>query len=223
MVDQSEDHTLSPVDISEQERFEERYYEIKAVLTRWCDQLKPQAASNTSGIPSAESPSTLERVLEQQAELLRHVSVQHSDEHKTSANVKSHVKLPVIKLFTFDDKIEEWKQFSDSFKSMIVQKFQYLVSALSGSVAKAVEAFEISEQNYDAAWNHLTERFDNDKILRRRHIQCLIEMPRVDKESAAAIQTLVDHTQKYLRILKSMNLPTEAWDDLCCHVVHDGR
>jgi len=44
-------------------------------------------------------------------------------------------------------------------------------------------------------------------------------MPKVEKESANAIRELVDHTLKHLRVLKSMSLPTDSWDELIIHML----
>lgn len=43
-------------------------------------------------------------------------------------------------------------------------------------------------------------------------------MLRVEKESSSAIRELVDYTTKHLRILKSMELPTDSWHELIIHM-----
>ncbi|XP_070156735.1 uncharacterized protein [Polyergus mexicanus] len=44
-------------------------------------------------------------------------------------------------------------------------------------------------------------------------------MPKVEKESAMAIRGLVDYTLKHLRVLKSLNLPTDSWNELVIHMI----
>ncbi|EGI61036.1 hypothetical protein G5I_10724, partial [Acromyrmex echinatior] len=92
----------------------------------------------------------------------------------------------------FDGKIENWKAFSDSFRSIIhvrlqlsdVEKFQYLVSSISGDVAKIIESIELTGQNYSMAiirWELLLSRYDDPRSLKKKHIECLFTMPVVAK------------------------------------------
>ncbi|KAL6253793.1 hypothetical protein P5V15_015608 [Pogonomyrmex californicus] len=53
---------------------------------------------------------------------------------------------------------------------------------------------------------------------RKQNVQCLFELSRVPRESAEEIHELVDHVQKHLRILHSMNFPTESWEELIVHL-----
>jgi len=44
-------------------------------------------------------------------------------------------------------------------------------------------------------------------------------MQKVDKEAANAIRSLVDYVLRHLQVLKSMNLPTDSWDELIVHLI----
>lgn len=75
----------------------------------------------------------LARIMEQQNQLLERLGAWFVREPQ--------VKLPMIKLPTFDGNMEEWKRYSDTFKTLIhdnelsiVLKHQYLVGSLSGQV-----------------------------------------------------------------------------------------
>lgn len=125
--------------------------------------------------------------------------------------------------------MEDWKRYSDTFKTLIhdselsgVQKHQYLVGSLSGSAAKIIEAIDISEDNYVIAWELLKKRYDDERGLKRRHIQCLMdELPKIKRESASELQELVDHIQKHIRasLLQAMKLPMESWGDLIIYII----
>ncbi|XP_011859104.1 PREDICTED: uncharacterized protein LOC105556616 [Vollenhovia emeryi] len=45
------------------------------------------------------------------------------------------------------------------------------------------------------------------------------ELPKIKQESASAIQELVDHVQKHIRVLQSMTLPTDSWGDLVLYLI----
>ncbi|XP_011858578.1 PREDICTED: uncharacterized protein LOC105556116 [Vollenhovia emeryi] len=144
-----------------------------------------------------------------------------------SNNTDNRVKLPTIKLPRFDGKIEEWKYFSDSFRSMIhdkphlsnMDKLQYLVTSISGDAAKIIESIELSQDNYMTAWDLLQQRYNDPRSLKKKHIESLFTMPTVAKESAKALRDLIDYTSSHLRILKVLGSPTEAWDELVMHMM----
>lgn len=222
----SEDES-SERDVSEETEFEDRYLTAKASLIKRFEDLHPIAQATTSGDGQA-GERVLARILEQQMILMRQLTEQTNNtnndaltrilEHQgqmlerlsirsTGTPREQQVKLPVLTLPTFTGAIEEWKRYADTFKTLIhdsdlsnVQKHQYLVGSLSGAAAKVIESIEISDQNYTVAWELLKKRYEDDKVIRKRHIQCLFELPRVHCESAGAIRDLVDHVQKHLRV-----------------------
>ncbi|XP_029162359.1 uncharacterized protein LOC114933935 [Nylanderia fulva] len=200
-------------DATEETEFEERYVALKTSLLRVLEKTKPLQAASSSGNQgdnnvlaqileeqtiliqrllkrSNENSGSdiIARILEQQGQMLERMST-HS-----GAPRESQVKLPTIKLPTFSGNIEDWKRYADTFKTLIhdsdlsgVQKHQYFVGSLSGPAARIIESIEISEQNYIIAWELLRKRYEDDRAIRKRHIQCLFELPRVHRESAGAI------------------------------------
>ncbi|KMQ86434.1 hypothetical protein RF55_14575 [Lasius niger] len=87
------------------------------------------------------------------------------------------------------------------------------------AAAKIVESIELTTENYTVAWNLLIKRYDDPRAIKKKHIQCLFTMSRVERESSIAIRELVDYTLKHLRILKSMDLPTDSWNELIIHMM----
>ncbi|XP_011859274.1 PREDICTED: uncharacterized protein LOC105556770 [Vollenhovia emeryi] len=227
--------------------FEERYLELKIKMKRRLNALPAQQGESRS----TTSDEMLSSMLLQQGEIIRQMSqrgdgvttnngdaIERLFEQQTqlirsiasgsgATNQESRVKLPVVRLPTFDGRVEDWKRFSETFQSMIhanesipnIQKFQYLVTSLSGTAAKIIEAIELTDANYVIAWELLKRRFDDPRAIKKKHIQCLFTMPRVEKESAAAIRSLLDYTSKHLRVLKSLNLPTDSWNELVIHMM----
>ncbi|XP_036145656.1 uncharacterized protein LOC118646575 [Monomorium pharaonis] len=231
-------------DRTEDTEFEDKYFAVRASLLRCLEKLKSSQAS-TSGENRADN-NALTQILEQQFRIVQQLSERSNDNNNdimvrileqqgqmlTRINTPSNssrefnVKLPIINLPVFSGQMEEWKRYADTFKTLIhnsdlsnVQKHQYLVSSLSGAAARVVESIEISEQNYEIAWDLLRERYEDEKAIRKRHVQCLFELPRVHRESSNAIRDLIDHVQKHLRVLQSMKLPTESWGELIISLI----
>lgn len=241
---------LTVSDTSEEEIFDEKYYEVKTLLKRsvkrtfvetdasrdndiiaqllqqqneFMQHIARDAQGNVSGAmtPTGEN-ETLTAILSRQTEILDRVYNAGG-----SSVADNRVKLPTIKLRCFDGKIEEWKCFSDNFRSVIhnkthlsnIEKFQYLISSISGDAAKIIESIEITEQNYATAWELLQQRYDDPRSLKKKHIECLFSMPTVAKESAKGLRELIDYTLSHLRVLKVLGLPTDTWDELVMHMV----
>ncbi|XP_011630131.1 uncharacterized protein LOC105422464 [Pogonomyrmex barbatus] len=180
------------------------------------------AAAIKPTVSTTNSDESFAQVIEQQTEVIRALN-------SNGSQIDARVKLPVINLPIFSGEIEGWTRFSDTFTALIhnsdlsaIQKLQYLVGALTGSAAKIIESIEISAQNYEVAWNLLRNRYKDKKALKRRHLQCLFEAPKVERESAIDIQELINHFQKHLRIVKSMESTSETWaDSLILYMVEE--
>ncbi|XP_065078929.1 uncharacterized protein LOC135701909 [Ochlerotatus camptorhynchus] len=135
------------------------------------------------------------------------------------------VRLPQISLPEFDGDFKGWLSFKSTYVSLIhesgelsdVQKFHYLKSALKGEVAKLIESLTLTNENYPIAWDTITKRYSNEYLLKKRHLQALMEYPRVEKESSSAIHALVDEFDQRLKILKQLGEKTEHWGAMIVH------
>lgn len=84
---------------------------------------------------------------------------------------KIAVKLPDIKLPTFNGSFDGWLEFRDTFESLInqnadlsgIQRYHYLRASLEGKAAEVIKSIEFSEQGYYVAWDALVDRFNNKK------------------------------------------------------------
>lgn len=197
-------------DITAEVEFEERSLTLRATLRRVINNEKEENVRTT------ETDGVLMQLLQRL-----------SDGAAEGVIGGNRVKLPTIKLPSFDGRIEEWTRFHDSFMKTIhnnptlpsIQKFIYLRSCVSGAAASAIEDIELSDDNYMVAWEQLKGRFEDSGIIKRRHVQCLFEMPLVVKDKASALLHLIDHVNKHLRVLKRLGAPTDSWGDLLLHMV----
>lgn len=139
----------------------------------------------------------------------------------------NHIKLPTINLPKFNGAFQNWLEFRDTFQSLIhnnvsvsnVQKFHYLKASLEGDAALVIKSLEISAANYNVAWNALTDRFDNNKLLVYNHVRALFNCEPVSKESASGLRRLNDDISKNLRALEQLNQPVGEWDTLLVYLI----
>lgn len=140
---------------------------------------------------------------------------------------ESSIKLPQIQIAKFDGSFFRWLEFRDTFKSLIhknvqmspIQKFYYLNSYLEGEAARVISNLEVSANNYDEAWSLLNERYDNKRLLIDHHLDSLCNIQPITRESEKSIRFLVDHVNKNLRALSTLDLPTGHWDILLIHLL----
>ncbi|XP_076678915.1 uncharacterized protein LOC143374563 [Andrena cerasifolii] len=129
------------------------------------------------------------------------------------------VKLPKIDLQKFDGRIEKWVTFRDGFKTTIhaipglsnIQKLNYLRASLSGKAESAIEAYTITDDNYEAVWDHLLEIYENKRALVLRHASLLVDTPAMPNDSSESNRDLANHMQLHIRSLQALG---RSWEDI---------
>lgn len=137
------------------------------------------------------------------------------------------VKLPDIKLPSFNGSYDQWLEFKNSYDTMIhkridldpIQKFHYLRSALSGSALQVISALEFTATNYVHAWELLSDRFHNTRLLTQNHVKSLYSLQNILTESPVQIRKLIDTVNRNLRALKTIGEPVESWDTLIIYLI----
>ncbi|XP_055527333.1 uncharacterized protein LOC129719949 [Wyeomyia smithii] len=107
--------------------------------------------------------------------------------NNSAMGVHSGVRLPQITLPDFDSDYRDWLSFKSTYESLIhetvelsgVQKFHYLKPALKGEAAKLIESLMITNDNYTIAWETIPKRYSNEYLLKKRHLQALMEYPKI--------------------------------------------
>jgi len=149
-----------------------------------------------------------------------------SADTKPVHNVVSNRGFPAIELIKFYGDYDKWSQFRDLFKTLIhndtsidkIRKFYYLLSSLKGEASKVLESIQVTEENYDMAWDMLIERFENTNLTIKNHVKAIFELPTVSKDKCS-LRSLLDEFQKRFRALKLLNEPVESWSTMLIHLL----
>ncbi|XP_075217774.1 uncharacterized protein LOC142322583 [Lycorma delicatula] len=164
-------------------------------------------------------------------QLLNSIQQSSSVKQETLASELPHsvrVKLPQIDAPNFSGKYEDWISFKELFTAVIdknpdideVHKLYYLRQSLKGeSAAKLIDSIALTEQNYKSAWELLTKRFQNQRLIIERHIKALFDYPKLDKDSSFAIRQMIDETNIHIRALKSLKQPTDTWNTMLVYLL----
>ncbi|XP_058449236.1 uncharacterized protein LOC131429202 [Malaya genurostris] len=179
--------------------FEDRYYDTKSFLVDKAKELQ-------------DSPS-----LEQ--------SIRQVD--TTLQTPMDHVRLPQIKLQTFNGNIDEWLSFRDLFTSLIhwktelpeVEKFHYLKGCLEGEARALIDPLKITKGNYQIAWEVLIKRYNNSKLLKKRQVHALFKLPVLVKESASELHKLLEGFDRIVQTLDQIVQPADYKDLLLLDVL----
>ncbi|XP_065090780.1 uncharacterized protein LOC135711748 [Ochlerotatus camptorhynchus] len=182
----------------QRQEFSDRYYEVKSILTDQVKERQEPASLNQSIRGDLPTSATLDRV-----------------------------RLPQIKLQTFNGEIEDWLSFRDLFTSLIhwktylpdVEKFHYLRGCLQGEPKTLIDSLQITAGNYQVAWGMLIKRYNNSKLLKKRQIQSLLKLPGLTKESAFELHALVEGFEKVVQTLDQIVQPVDYKDLLLVNLL----
>ncbi|XP_055590026.1 uncharacterized protein LOC129742190 [Uranotaenia lowii] len=177
--------------------FEDRFFQLKGALTK-LQHKREQAPNDDNSF--------------------------HRQEH---SSMGSRVKLPEIRLPSFSGNLSEWVSFRDSFRSLIhnngqlapMEKFTYLKSSLSGEALKEVLSIELSDVNYAVAWEILTERYENKKLIVKAYLDALFSLEPIRKESFESINNFISEFEKNLLMLQKVGEDTDGWSTILAHML----
>lgn len=171
------------------------------------------------------------RLFRIKADMISKVSVLNQNaripESVPHVSALSGLKLPTISLPEFDGDYMQWLGFHDTFLALIhsnpdvpaIQKFHYLKAALKGEAAQLIESIAISSANYNLAWQTLVDRYANDYLLKKRHLQALFDIQSAKRETAASLHALVDEFQRHTKVLGQLGEPTDNWSSILEHLL----
>ncbi|XP_076225075.1 uncharacterized protein LOC116434182 [Nomia melanderi] len=130
----------------------------------------------------------------------------------TTSNGIINVRLPTMQLPLFDGNYSDWIKFRDTFTALIheneslsdVQRFHYLNSSLKGAVARVIQSLGISEANYNLASELLRSRYENSTNLKRYHVNPIIDLKPVHKQTEVALREFIDDITSHRNALRSL-------------------
>ncbi|XP_062557280.1 uncharacterized protein LOC134222153 [Armigeres subalbatus] len=179
--------------------FSSKYYDLKSLLLDKVKEFQePPALNQSTRNLEAADQATMERV-----------------------------RLPQIVLQTFDGNIDDWLSFRDLYLSLIhrkadlpeVEKFHYLKGCLAGEAKSLVDPLPITRENYQVAWDSVMKRYNDSKQLKRRQVQALFKLPKLAKESATELRSLLEGFERSMQTLDQLVQPVEYKDLLLLDVL----
>ncbi|XP_015109531.1 uncharacterized protein LOC107036240 [Diachasma alloeum] len=114
------------------------------------------------------------------------------DSTSSSTDQNQATQLKRLDIKPFDGKPEEWKEFSDLFLSLVgnipsipsVQKLVRLKGCLRGPAATLLSTFQVKDENYNKAWQKLTKRYDDPRLIAQSLFNQVLELPKITRATA---------------------------------------
>lgn len=145
---------------------------------------------------------------------------------RSEASVPRNV-LPRIQLPQFSGKFEDWPAFRDLFRSIVteeaslskVEKLHYLKTNVKGDAEKLIRDLPSTEENFERAWQILTEQFENKRFLERSYLSAFTALPRMKSDPAADLRRIFHGVVSTVGALEGIGYPIASGTDLFVDLV----
>lgn len=74
-----------------------------------------------------------------------------------------------------------------------------------------MQSWKITPENYEIIWKLLCERYDDKPLLVEHHLDNLLGIPKVQKESASDLQNMIDIITEVLYHLEKLDIKIDSW------------
>lgn len=146
------------------------------------------------------------------ANLTHHSTLHASLLEGRPSQFQSQIKLPPIKLRTFNGEFDDWEEFRDTFQACFTrpnekeisdcQKFLYLKGVLGDEPLLLIKNLRATNDNYKSAWEILEKRYNNKRKIIYTHYRSILDMPPMSIESAQTLRSMLDTVNSSMAAIK---------------------
>lgn len=149
--------------------------------------------------------------------------VQSTKKHTGIEYPEMQLKFDKVELSIFSGDYTEWISFRDEFLQLVhknpklseVVKFHQLKTHLKGIALDAINGFKLSAADYDAAWQTLVQRYDNDYRIVTEYIKKFYQLPVLGPNpSNGQFLQMVNKTNQLIRVLPTFGYDVSSWDPI---------
>ena len=136
-------------------------------------------------------------------------------------------KLPKLDLPTFSGDNLTCISFFDLFKGAVhnnselldSQKQQYLKASLKGDAAKLLSSVTVTDANYTVALKMLRDRYQNNLIILRAHVNAIVVQKPLTQETAKDLRQLLETVEEHRLELENMGQPVNQQDVFLVYLI----
>ena len=187
-------------------------------------QARQRAGENEALLAAKEAAEAAQAA----AEAVARATTRESTEPREPAPTPPpRLKLPQLDLPKFSGTYIDWTPFKQRFDVSIhndsilgdLEKFQYLISCLSGEALKLISPLQLTADNYSIAVHMLTERYENKRLIVRAYLNKIFQFQPVRSEAVAQLRRLQEVVHESVLALKFLDV--ELTDAVLVHVIAD--
>jgi len=128
---------------------------------------------------------------------------------------------------TFEGDTCSWLNYRDTFEALVVnnttlsnvQKFHYLIASLKNEAKDLISNLQITNENFLVAWQLVTQRYNNKRLIAMMHAKHLCQMPQVRKGDASSLRQLINHVSSHMNALQALSLNVPVQDLMLNHLM----
>ena len=99
-----------------------------------------------------------------------------------------------------------------------VQKFHYLIASLNNEAKDLINNLQIRNEN-SVAWQLVTQRYNNKRLIAMMHAKHLCQMPQVRKGEASSLRQLINNVSSHMNALQALSLNVPVQDLMLNHLM----
>jgi diphosphomevalonate decarboxylase len=100
-----------------------------------------------------------------------------------------------------------------------VQKFHDLISSIKNEAKDLISNLQISNENFLVAWQLVTQRYNNKRLIATMHAKYLCSMPQAKKGDALSLCQLISHVSCHLNAIQALSLNVPVQDLMLNHLM----
>lgn len=129
-----------------------------------------------------------------------------------------------LKLSCFDGDYAKWTEWFSLFNSLVhtknyddAEKFHYMKTALSDSAAETISGWNVTGDNYQAAYDSLVALYNNPYRITMALLDQLFELEQLQIVNYDNLRMLINTVNRSTRQLAVAGCPVQHWDHFLVH------
>ncbi|XP_071634306.1 uncharacterized protein [Temnothorax longispinosus] len=143
-----------------------------------------------------------------------------ADPPAPSSASRSAIRLPKLALPQFSGDLALWPTFIALFDAAVhnnldvtvIEKFQHLLTSLSGEALGVVKHLPLTVENYPIAYDALQARYSDKRELAKQYWRAVVHAEPLVGDTPASLRALLDGFTENTRALGMLGYPVKAWD-----------
>ncbi|XP_031346826.1 uncharacterized protein LOC116173472 [Photinus pyralis] len=99
------------------------------------------------------------------------------------------------------------------------EKMHYLKSHVDGEAARLIQHLHISERNYETAWDIITKRYHNTRLITSKLLDKILDFPVSHKEDAHQVRMLHDTIHECREGINNIGHDTTSWGPIITKLI----